>query len=73
MVDNTELSTADRALTTQLIREYSDCFVAPGGPLGRTSIVTHTMDTGSARPIKQRMRRLPQKQLEVVKPKSRKC
>lgn len=42
-----------------LINEYSDIISKNADDLGRTNVVTHKIDTGSARPIKQAPRRLP--------------
>lgn len=42
-----------------LINEYSDIMSRSEDDLGRTGVVKHKIDTGSARPIKQPPRRLP--------------
>jgi len=49
-----------------LLVEYEDIFIQPGGKLGRTDIVRHKIDTGEASPIKQRMRRTPHAQRELI-------
>ena len=54
-----------REITTLLV-EYEDIFTQPGGKLGRTAIVRHKIDTGEAQPIKQRMRRTPHAQREII-------
>ena len=36
----------------RLLVKYQHIFAAPGGKLGTTDLVTHTIDTGSTRPIK---------------------
>ena len=36
----------------QLIVECQDIFMGPDGKLGRTDLVKHTIDTGTAKPIK---------------------
>ncbi|XP_062588198.1 uncharacterized protein LOC134249845 [Saccostrea cucullata] len=45
---------------------YSDVFIEPGGSLGRTDLVKHTINTGDARPIKLPPRRLPIHQKKVA-------
>ena len=48
------------------LAEYQDVFHAPGGKLGRTSKVKHTIDTGDNKPVKLPPRRLPVAQREIV-------
>ena len=42
-----------------LIVRNRDLFMFAGKKLGRTSMVTHRIETGAAKPIKQAPRRLP--------------
>lgn len=42
-----------------LLINYQDVFAKPGGPLGRTDLVEHAIDTGDARPVKLPPRRIP--------------
>ena len=42
-----------------LIHRYKHIFTLKGQPLGRTNVVLHDIDTGSAKPIKNRARRTP--------------
>ena len=56
-----------RDALTRLLREYQDIFIQEGQPLGRTRLVEHEIDTGEARPIKQRPRREPLGMQDVVK------
>ena len=44
-----------------LLCRNADLFAKDSSDLGRTDIVTHTIDTGDAKPVKQPPRRLPQK------------
>ena len=43
----------------ELLTEYSDVFASSEFDLGNFSEIEHTIDTGTAKPIKQRMRRTP--------------
>jgi hypothetical protein len=50
----------------KLISDYKDIFMSPEGKLGCTHLVTHKIDTGDCLPVKQRPRRLPITQQELV-------
>ena len=51
-----------------LLIEFSGVFSAGPGDIGRTNLVTHQINTGDARPIRQQARRLPlHKKLEAEK------
>ena len=54
---NSELDAASRGDVNQLVDRYSDIF-AQGSQTGRTNTVTHSINTGGERPIKQRPHRL---------------
>ena len=43
----------------QLLLHFADIFAGPDDHLGRTSMLQHTIDTGSASPIRQAARRIP--------------
>ena len=60
------LSPRERTQLAELIREFRDVFLEPGGTLGRTSVVRHKIETGDARPIKQAVRRAPVHQQAMV-------
>ena len=49
-----------------VLRQYQDCFRMVGEPMGHTDLVTHKIDTGDARPIKQPPRRLPASKRTLV-------
>ena len=66
LLNNLELTAGQRSQVATLIGEMSTCFQGPGEPLGRTAVVSHHVDTGSHEPVKQRTRRIPQKQQEIV-------
>jgi hypothetical protein len=44
----------------QLLCEYTDVFAQDEFDLGNFSAITHSIDTGDAKPIKERIRRTPQ-------------
>ena len=43
----------------QLLLEFKDCFSLSENDVGRTDLIEHDIDTGEARPIRMRPRRLP--------------
>jgi transposase InsO family protein len=49
-----------------ILKQYADVFSSSEFDLGRTGIVKHEIDTGSARPIKQMLRRQPIAQLPHI-------
>jgi transposase InsO family protein len=70
MVDDItdRLSQPETYKVKRLLLKYENCFMGPDGVLGETDIVTHKIDTGNARPIKQKVRLPPvQMQDEVDK------
>ena len=54
-----DLSEKDSKQVQGLLCQYSDVFSKSEDDIGRTSLVKHTIDTGDARPVKQRPRRFP--------------
>ena len=57
--DYSGLSEEEKRFFTNLLEEYGDLFANGDGKLGRAHLLEHTIDTGSATPIKQAPRRLP--------------
>ena len=57
--DYSGLSEDKKQSFTDLLEEYEDLFAIGDGKLGRTHLLEHTIDTGSATAIKQAPRRLP--------------
>lgn len=55
----TDLDQSQRTLLMDLLEEYQDDFVQNEFDLGSFTDIEHSIDTGSAPPIKQRMRRTP--------------
>ena len=43
---------SERASLVSLVKEYEDCFIAPGGEVGWTDRTTHTIEVGNALPTK---------------------
>ena len=56
--------TAD--LLTEAVSKYQDVFIEDEKDIGRTNLVYHKIDTGTAKPIKQAPRRLPFNKQPVV-------
>ena len=50
----------------EMLRANSHLFVGPNNPLGRTSLVTHEIHTGGARPVKQPLRRMSPAHWEIA-------
>ena len=61
-----ELEDEDKMLVGTLLDTYQDVFSMGDHDLGRTNLVKHKIDTGTARPIRQPFRRLPLGQREEV-------
>ena len=61
MFDNatTHLKDPQRAQVAELLIKMKTVFAVNSEDLGRTELVEHEIDTGNARPIKQRPRRTP--------------
>jgi len=66
MLTDTQLSEPDKREARALIHEYSHVFAKPDGQLGRTDVTKHEIRTGEHPPIKQRSRRAPQLQQEII-------
>ena len=54
-----ELSASEREDLFHLLCQFGEIFVVPQEPLGRTSKLKHSIDTGNAHPIRQPTRRIP--------------
>lgn len=50
----------------QIITKYSDVFSQSENDLGLTQLVMHQIDTGSAKPIRQQLRRFPPAHVEAI-------
>ena len=61
-----EVDECDKPLISSLITQHADVFSSGETDIGRTNLVQHHIDTGNARPVKQRPRRAPiQQQTEI--------
>lgn len=60
------LNPTEQEQLRKLLEDYSDVFAAEGKPLGRTNLVQHKIHTGDHCPIKQRPRRAPLGQEDVI-------
>eukprot|EP00731_Ephydatia_muelleri_P033704 Em0036g8a len=68
LISDTEgLTTGERENLRSLLQTLGDVISVGDGDLGRTSVLRHKIDTGSALPIRQQSRRLPFHQRGVVK------
>ncbi|XP_046365604.2 uncharacterized protein LOC124141619 [Haliotis rufescens] len=56
---STHLKLPDRRKLAELLIEFQDVFARDELDLGNFTALEHTIDTGNAKPIKQRMRRTP--------------
>ena len=60
------LSAMQKEEVRELLIEFNEVFSTGDDDLGHTSLVTHRIDTGDAKPIKQSPRRLPLAKREVA-------
>jgi len=60
------LANTDKASLLSLIHDFPSLFVQDYNDLGRTSLITHSIDTGEHQPIKQQPYRITQQQRAVI-------
>ena len=65
-LDSTDLNPEQLETVKQLIIKYKDIFSKDDFDIGRSTLVTHNIDTGDAVPIKQAPRRLPPHRQKLV-------
>lgn len=58
-VSDADLSDREKCLLGDLLNEFDEIFSRGSDDLGQTSLVEHTIDTGTALPIKQKSRPMP--------------
>jgi hypothetical protein len=61
-----ECTESEREQVAKLVCKYQKSFMGPDGKLGRTPLVKHTIDTGTALPVKQRLRVPPVQMQDAV-------
>jgi hypothetical protein len=61
-----DLTLGEFDIAKSVITSYADVFAEPGGPLGRTTLVEHDINTGDAVPIREKLRRYAPKQLQII-------
>ena len=61
-----ELTEEEKAKAIELVRRNADVFSRDDKDIGQTNLLSHTIDTGTARPFKQQLRRHPQVYLPVI-------
>ena len=68
IVDEVDVSvnTEEKGRLRDILQRYRDCFSQHEFDLGRTSVVTHQIDTGNSRPVKQVLRRHPPPHQEEI-------
>jgi len=55
-----QLTEEQKLAAADFIRQNADIFSRNDEDIGRTHVLSHTIDTGSSRPVKQQLRRHPQ-------------
>ena len=55
-----------RKQLTEIVRQHLDAFAATPTDLGRTSVITHSIKTGEARPFRHKLRPVPLSQREYL-------
>ena len=66
MLKDTELAELERIKVRTLIHKFQHVFAKPDEPLGRTNVTKHDIHTGDHPPIKQRARRAPTLQQDII-------
>ena len=66
LVDVENLTEEQAGFLCGVVHRNQDLFAIPGGPVGHTSLVKHTIDTGDSRPVKRPQRRFPETQQREV-------
>ena len=66
-MDHVEVSPSEQKQLRSLIRAYSDVFTLDSSELGRTELVTHTIDTGDHHPARRTPFVLRTKVYQLVK------
>lgn len=61
-----EMTQQEKANLKNLLIKYANAFSKHEFDLGRTTVVTHSIDTNGTRPIKQSLRRHPREMLEKI-------
>ena len=61
-----EFPEKERKQVQVLLEQFSDVFSKHGFDLGCTPLMQHHIDTGTARPIRQGLRRHPQVHLDAI-------
>jgi len=61
-----DVSECQRSELIQMLHEYADLFSKGELDLGETSLATHQIDTGDARPMRQTLRRQPHQLLDKI-------
>ena len=55
-----------QARLVSVLEQFSDVLARDAGDVGNTPVLEHTIDTGTARPVRQRARRLPPERAHIV-------
>ena len=66
LIDTEQLTEDQIGSLCGVVYKNQDLFARPEGPVGRTSLVKHTIDTCDARPIKRPPRRFPDTQQRQI-------
>ena len=61
-----ELTDAERQQVEKLLSDHDDILSRGPYDMGRITLVEHTIDTGSQKPIRQGLRRHPMAQLDLI-------
>ena len=57
----------DRQRLLAVLSEFSSTFSRGNNDLGRTDVITHTIDTGDSKPVRQALRRHPPAHEEAIR------
>ena len=70
---STKLTESEKHKFTELLIKYQDAFSKSATYIGFTDLVQHTINTGTALPIRQPIRRLPFGKREIGNKEVNKC
>ena len=55
-----------RPRLARILTDYEDCFARHADDIGRTHLIKHVIDTGDAKPVRQKCRRLARSQVKAI-------
>ena len=66
MIPTSDVDESQQQRLRATLSHYADCFMSPDSPPGKTGVVEHEIHTGANPPIRQRVRRVPFAQHDII-------